>query len=114
MKTNKKQRENALSIIDTVLECQEKDNVNAVFVYAFLRKETGIGSANTGHVNNENNWGSWNVKAGQKFSSPEENVKTITKGLKSGDYYFTKRKEYCRRNRCNILSKYSGRTDSSR
>ncbi len=92
LKTNKKQRENALSIIDTVLECQEKDNVNAVFVYAFLRKETGIGSANTGHVNNENNWGSWNVKAGQKFSSPEENVKTITKGLKSGDYYFTKGK----------------------
>ena len=87
LKTNKNQKNNALSIVDTVLECQEKDNVNAVFVYAFLRKESGIGTADTKWVNNDINWGSWNL--GQKFSSPEENVKTITKNIKSGEYYFT-------------------------
>lgn len=88
LKTNKNQRDNALSIIDTVLDCQEKYNVNAVFVYAFLRNETGIGSADTDYVKIDNNWGRWNL--GHKFSSPEENVTTITKNMKNGDIYFTK------------------------
>ena len=87
LKTSTKQRENALSVLDTVFECQEKYNVNAVFVYAFLRQETGIGQANTKYVNSDNNWGSWNL--GHKFSSPKENVETIMRNMSTGSIYFT-------------------------
>ena len=88
LKSNSKQRNNALSVVDTVLQCQEENKVNAVFVYAFLRQETGIGSANTAHVKTENNWGSWNL--GHVYSSPEENIKTITNGMQNGNIYFKK------------------------
>lgn len=87
LKNTTAQKENALSVLDTVLECQEEYHVNAVFVYAFLRVETGIGTANTGYVKNDNNWGSWAL--GRKYSSPEENIKTITKNMESGNIYFT-------------------------
>lgn len=81
-------KDNSLSVLDTVMDCQEKYNVNAVFVYAFLRTETGIGTADTNYVKVDNNWGSWNL--GHKFSSPQENIETITRNMKNGGIYFDK------------------------
>lgn len=80
------QKKNALSVVDEVLNCQEKYHVNAVFVYAFLRNETGIGTADTNYVKNDNNWGSWNL--GHKFGSPEDNIETITRNIENGSIYF--------------------------
>ena len=76
-----------MSILDTVYDCQQKYKVNAVFVYSFLRQESGIGTANTKHVKN-NNWGSWAL--GKHYSSPKENVETIMRGIGTGSIYFTK------------------------
>lgn len=87
LKNSSSQKQNALSVIDTVIDCQEEYNVNAVFIYAFLRNETGIGTANTNWVNRDNNWGSWNL--GHKFSSPQENIETIARGISTGSIYFT-------------------------
>lgn len=80
----------ALSVLDTVFDCQEKYHVNAVFTYALLRRETGIGTANSSYVNNDNNWGSWSL--GDRYSSPEENIITITSKMENGDVYFKKGK----------------------
>lgn len=88
LKTSTNMKSNALSVLDTVFECQEKYHVNAVFTYAFLRKETGIGTANTNYVNVDNNWGSWLL--GHKYSSPADNIITITSKIESGNIYFTK------------------------
>ena len=88
LKTSSAQKNNALSVLDVVLDCQKKYKVNAVFMYAFLRYETGIGTANTEYVNEDNNWGSWDV--GEKFESPKENIETMARNIKNGDYYFTK------------------------
>ncbi|MBQ2937507.1 MAG: M23 family metallopeptidase [Clostridia bacterium] len=87
LKNASKQKSNALSVIDEVLECQEKYHVNAVFIYAFLRNETGIGTADTDYVKKDNNWGSWNL--GHEFSSPEENIETIARNIENGNIYFT-------------------------
>lgn len=88
LKSSSKMKKNALSVIDVVFKGQEKYNVNAVFTYAFLRNETGIGTANSHWVKEDNNWGSWNL--GHKFTSPEDNIETITRNMKNGDIYFTK------------------------
>lgn len=88
LKTASAQKNNALRVLDTVFECQQKYNVNAVFTLAFLRAETGIGTATTDYVTKDNNWGSWAL--GTKFSSPEENIETITRGIATGGLYFDK------------------------
>ena len=88
LKNASAQKKNALSVLDTVMDCQEKYHVNAVFTFAFLRNETGIGSADTNYVNRDNNWGSWNL--GHKFASPQENIITITSKMESGGIYFSK------------------------
>lgn len=47
---------NALKVLDTVMDCQESpNNVNAVFTYAVMMQECGMGTANTSWVR-ENNW----------------------------------------------------------
>ena len=48
---------NALKVLDTVMECEQKYNVNAVFTYSVLLQESGMGTANTVWVQ-ENNWAS--------------------------------------------------------
>lgn len=87
LKTSSNMKSNALSVLDTVFECQEKYHVNAVFTYAFLRTETGIGTADTDYVTKDNNWGSWAL--GNKYSSPSDNIITITSKMESGNIYFT-------------------------
>lgn len=88
LRASGKMKSNATSVLDTVMNCQDKYHVNAVFVYAFLRTETGIGTANTNYVNHDNNWGSWSL--GTTFSSPQDNIETITKNMANGNIYFTK------------------------
>lgn len=88
LKSNSAAKNNALDILDTVLECQEKYNVNGIFVYAFLKQETTMGTANTSYVKDDNNWGSWNL--GTSYASPQDNIETIMKGIATGQYYFTK------------------------
>lgn len=88
LKNASNQKTKAISVLDTVMDCQEKYHVNAVFVYAFLRTETGIGTADTNYVKNDNNWGSWNL--GHTFASPQDNIITITSKMESGGIYFSK------------------------
>ena len=88
LKTASAQKNNALKVLDTVFECQQKYNVNAVFTFAFLRGETGIGTANTSYVKSDNNWGSWGL--GTKYSSPEHNIEVITRNIATGGLYFQK------------------------
>lgn len=90
LKSYSDMKNNALSVLDTVMENQDKYKVNGVFVYAFLRIETRIGTADTNYVNVDNNWGSWNL--GHKFSSPQENVSTIMRLMATGNIYFKKGK----------------------
>lgn len=80
-------RTNALSIVDTLIRCQDNYKVNAIFVVAFAQIESGIGTANTSHVRN-NNWLSWNL--GAVYSSPQENVETVMRNIATGSIYFTK------------------------
>ncbi len=87
LRTASAQKNNALRVLDTVIECQEKYNVNAVFTLAFLRSETGIGTADTNYVKRDNNWGSWAL--GTSYPSPENNIETITRGIATGSNYFT-------------------------
>lgn len=83
------QKENALSIVDTLIECQDKYKVNAVFVLAFARQESSVGTANTSHVK-KNNWLSWNL--GKTYSSPQENIETVMRNMANGSIYFSKGK----------------------
>lgn len=83
------ERENALSIVDTLIDCQEKYKVNAIFIVAMAHNESGIGTANTSHVKN-NNWLSWNL--GATYSSPQENVETVMKSIANGSIYFSQGK----------------------
>lgn len=84
------QRENALSLVDVLIEGQEQYHVNALFVLAFVQQETSMGTADTDYVNEDNNWASWNL--GTKYSSPQENVRTAIRGIATGSYYFTQGK----------------------
>lgn len=82
-------RENALSLVDTLIECQDKYKVNAIFILAMSQQETNIGTANTSHVKN-NNWLSWSL--GTTYSSPQHNVETVMKGIATSSIYFTQGK----------------------
>lgn len=80
-------KENALSIVDALIEGQNKYKVNAVFVLAFAHQESSIGTANSSYVKKNNNWTSYNLKA--KYSSPQENIETTMRQIATGSYYFT-------------------------
>lgn len=82
---NGKRKSNATSIVNTLIDCQENYNVNALFVLAFADQESNIGTANTKWVR-QNNWLSWNL--GQEFSSPQDNVETVMRNIANGGNYF--------------------------
>lgn len=81
-----KQKTNALSIVDTLIDCQNKYKVNAVFVLAFARQETSVGTANTTYVKEHNNWLSWNL--GKSYSTPQQNIQTVMCKMSTGSIYF--------------------------
>ena len=83
-----KERENALSIVDTLIECQDKYKVNAIFVLAFAHQETHIGTI--GDYIDDNNWLSW--KLGTVYASPQANVETVMRNMATGKIYFTQGK----------------------
>lgn len=83
------EKENALSLVNTLIACQEKYKVNAIFILAMAHNESHIGTANTSHVKN-NNWLSWNL--GATYSSPQENVETVMKSIANGSVYFSQGK----------------------
>lgn len=82
-----KRKENAISIVNDLIDCQDTYKVNAIFVLAFADQESNIGTANTKWVNKHNNWLSWNL--GHVFSSPQENVQTAMRLIATGKNYFT-------------------------
>lgn len=84
-----KEKENALSIANTLVECQNTYNVNAIFVLAFAHQESNIGTANTKWVR-QNNWLSWSL--GTSYSSPQANVETVMRNIATGNNYFTQGK----------------------
>ena len=85
-----KERENALSLVDTLISCQDQYKVNAIFVVAFGHIETNIGTANTLYVKNDNNWLSWNL--GKTYATPQENVETVMRNMAKGSIYFAQGK----------------------
>ena len=89
VKYSGKKKENAISILDTLIECQDEYNVNAVFILAVAQQETSVGTADTSYVK-QNNWLSWNL--GQDFESPQRNVEIVMYNIKNGTIYFTQGK----------------------
>ena len=87
---NGNRKSNALSIVNTLFDCQENYKVNAIFILAFADQESNIGTANTRWVRQHNNWLSWNL--GQVFSSPQQNVETVMRNIATGGIYFTQGK----------------------
>ena len=55
LKANKKMRDNAINLADDFLMVQDKYNVNAVFMIAVMREESGIGTGK----NPDGNYTSW-------------------------------------------------------
>ncbi len=84
-----KRKENAKSIVSTLIQCQDTYKVNAIFILAMADTESNIGTANTSHVK-MNNWLSWNL--GHSYSSPQENVETVMKSIAKGSIYFSQGK----------------------
>lgn len=81
---------NALSVIDKVVECQEKYKVNAVFMYALMRDETGIGIANTDWVA-EKNWCSLTSYGHKDWGTPQANIEQCAWKINGGEgLYFAK------------------------
>lgn len=83
------ERTNALSLVDTLIDCQNKYKVNAIFILAVAHQESSIGTANTSHVKN-NNWLSWSL--GTNYASPQDNVKIVMGNIATGLNYFTQGK----------------------
>lgn len=83
------EQQNALSLVNTLIDCQGNYKVNAIFVLAMAHNESHIGTANTSYVRN-NNWLSWNL--GATYSSPQENVETVMKSIANGSVYFSQGK----------------------
>ena len=81
------QQTNALSVLDKVLEIEENYKVNAVFILALLQQESGIGTANTTWVA-ENNWTSLTSLGHVYYSSPQENLDKFVTSTICGSYYF--------------------------
>lgn len=73
-------KENALSVLDTVYECQEKYQVNTLFIYAVMRNESGIGTAVSG-----NDWVGY--ISNDDFASVEDGIERLANNIKEN--YFT-------------------------
>ncbi len=85
--TSGKMQENALSILDKVMEIEEKYKINALFTYALLRQESGIGIADSSWVR-ENNWTSLTALGHVQYESPQANLEEFVKKTICGNYYF--------------------------
>ena len=83
--TGKKQQ-NALSLVDQLMNGQNSKKVNPIFMLAVIQQETSVGTANTDYVKIDKNWTSYNL--GHKYSSPQENMNTTINGIANGSYYF--------------------------
>ena len=70
------------------MECQDKYKVNAVFIYALLRKESSIGTASTSWVR-ENNWMSLTALGHIQYKTPGANIDKACDIIANGKYYFT-------------------------
>ena len=75
-----KMKNNALSVLDKVYECQEKYQVNALFIYAIMRNETGIGTGVSG-----NDWVGYT--SNDDFASVEDGIERLANNIKES--YFT-------------------------
>lgn len=84
---NQQQLSNALSVIDKVIECQDKYKVNGVFIYALMMDETTMGTANTDWVA-EKNWCSLTSLGHRDWGTPQNNIDRCAWNIAEGDYYF--------------------------
>lgn len=81
------QQANALSVLDKVIEIEENYKVNAVFIYALLQQESGIGTADSTWVA-ENNWTSLTALGHRYYETPQENLDKFVTSTICGSYYF--------------------------
>ncbi len=78
---------NSLLILDKVIEIEEQYHINAVFIYGLLRDESGVGTADTSWVR-ENNWTSLTSLGHIQYASPQENLEKFVTSTIWGSYYF--------------------------
>ena len=81
------QQANALSVLDKVIEIEENYKINAVFIYALLQQESGIGTADSTWVA-ENNWTSLTALGHRYYETPQENLDKFVTSTICGSYYF--------------------------
>lgn len=80
---------NALSILDKVMECQDKWNVNGVFIYAIAMNESSMGTDMKGATwIKNNNWYGYGDK-NKHYSSPSECTETVANQIANLNHYFT-------------------------
>ena len=81
------QQTNALRVLDKVMEIESTYKINAVFTYALLQQESGIGTANSTWVA-ENNWTSLTSLGHIYYNTPQENIEKFATSTLCGSYYF--------------------------
>ena len=81
------QQTNAISVLDKVMEIEQNYQINAIFIYALLQQESGIGTADTTWVR-ENNWTSLTSLGHIYYESPQANLDKFVTSTISGSYYF--------------------------
>lgn len=82
-----RQQTNALSVLDKVMEIEQNYKINAVFIFALLQQESGIGTANSTWVA-ENNWTSLTSLGHIYYESPQANLDKFVTSTICGSYYF--------------------------
>ena len=81
------QQKNALSVLDKVVEIEKNYQINAVFIFALLQQESGIGTADTRWVA-ENNWTSLTSLGHIYYDTPQANLDKFVTSTICGSYYF--------------------------
>ncbi len=81
------QQTNALKVLDKVIEYEKTYKVNAIFTYAIMRYESGVGTADSSWVR-ENNWMSLTSLGHIQYSSPQANIEKYCDIIANGTYYF--------------------------
>lgn len=79
-------KNNAISLVDVLMNGQNLYKVNPIFMLAVANQETSIGLADSTYVKQHNNWTSYNL--GVQYSSPQNNMEVTINAIANGSYYF--------------------------
>lgn len=83
-------KNNALSLVETVIKGQEDYHVNPIFMLAIAKIETSMGTADSTYVKEKNNWTNYALSA--TYNNPIDNMQTTINAIANGRNYFTQGK----------------------